>query len=77
MKVVNIENVNSFFETVDKCEGKVELVTQQGDCLNLRAKISQFVVMAKIVSDQNIQQGDIVSYNPEDTKILMEFMNSF
>ncbi|MBR2402291.1 MAG: hypothetical protein IKB01_05960 [Lachnospiraceae bacterium] len=49
MKVTDIGNVNRFFDAVDKCEGKVELVT-----------------------DINIRQGDIISYNHSDTEKLMK-----
>lgn len=42
MKVQNIKDVNKFFEVVDNCAGKVELVTGEGDRLNLK---SSFVSM--------------------------------
>ena len=34
MKVQNITDVEGFFKVVDSCEGKVELVTGEGDRLN-------------------------------------------
>ena len=34
MKVSNIKDVDKFFEVVDSCAGKVELVTGEGDRLN-------------------------------------------
>ena len=74
MKVTNIENVYDFFEIVDKCEGKVELVTEQGDRLNLSAKISQIVAAVKIATETNIQQWDIISYNLKDTEMLLKYM---
>ena len=43
MKVSNIKDVEKFFEVVDSCEGKVELVTGEGDRLNLKSKLSQYV----------------------------------
>ena len=76
MKVTNIANVNKFFEVVDRCEGKVELVTTQGDCLNLCSKISQFVATVKIATETNIQPGDIVFYNKKDTEKLKEYMSN-
>ena len=36
MKVQNIKDVNKFFEVVDSCKGRVELVTGEGDRLNLK-----------------------------------------
>lgn len=72
MKVTDIGNVDRFFDAVDKCEGKVELVTEQGDCLNLGSKISQFVATVKIITDINIRQGNIISYNQNDEEKLMK-----
>jgi len=34
MKVSNIKDIEKFFEVVDSCSGKVELVTGEGDRLN-------------------------------------------
>ena len=43
MKVQNITDIEGFFKVVDSCEGKVELVTGEGDRLNLKSKLSQYV----------------------------------
>ena len=45
MKLTNITNVDKFFEVVDKCEGKAEMLTENGDCLNLKSKLCQFVAL--------------------------------
>ena len=37
MKVQNITDIDKFFEVVDRCSGKVELVTGEGDRLNLKS----------------------------------------
>ena len=50
MKVQNITNIDKFFKVVDSCKGKVELVTGEGDRLNLKSKLSQYVSMAMISS---------------------------
>ena len=43
MKVQNITDIEGFFKVVDECKGKVELVTGEGDRLNLKSKLSQYV----------------------------------
>ncbi len=48
MKVQNIKDIDAFFKTVDDCSGRVELVTGEGDRLNLKSKLSQYVSMANI-----------------------------
>ena len=48
MKVQNITNIDKFFSVIDDCSGKVELVTGEGDRLNLKSKLSQYVSIANI-----------------------------
>lgn len=74
MKVQNITNVDKFFEVIDSCSGKVELVTGEGDRLNLKSKLCQYVSMAKIFSDGTISELEIIAYEPEDIKKLVNFM---
>ena len=74
MKVQNITNIEKFFEVVDSCEGKVELVTGEGDRLNLKSKLSQYVSMAKLFSDGTISELELLAYEPEDINKLVNFM---
>ena len=74
MKILNITNVEKFFEVVDSCAGKVELLTGEGDRLNLKSKLCQYVSMAKIFSDGTISELEIVASEPEDVKKLVNFM---
>ena len=74
MKVVHIKDINGFFETVDTCKGKVELITGEGDRLNLKSKLSQYVSMANIFSNGEIPELEIIAYEPEDMKLLLDFM---
>ena len=50
MKVSNIKDIDKFFQVIDHCKGKVELVTGEGDRLNLKSKLSQYVSLATIFS---------------------------
>lgn len=74
MKVQNIKNIDKFFKVIDSCKGKVELVTGEGDRLNLKSKLSQYVSMANIFSDGTIKELEIVAYEPEDIDKLVNFM---
>ena len=71
MKVQNIKDVNKFFEVVDSCKGKVELVTGEGDRLNLKSKLSQYVSLANIFSNGEIPELEIVAYEKEDIDKLL------
>lgn len=74
MKFNNITNIEKFFQVVDSCKGKVELVSEEGDRLNLKSKLSQYVSLAKIFSDGTIDGLEIIAYEQEDVDKLMEFM---
>ena len=74
MKVTNIKNIEGFFNTVDSCKGKVELVTGEGDRLNLKSKLCQYVSMASIFSNGEIPELEIIAYEKEDIDKLIGFM---
>ncbi len=74
MKVQNIKNIDKFFQVVDACKGKVELVTGEGDRLNLKSKLSQYVSMANIFSNGEIPELEIIAYERDDIDKLIDFM---
>lgn len=74
MKVSNIKDIDKFFKVIDSCKGKVELVTGEGDRLNLKSKLSQYVSLATIFSGGEIPELEIVAYEEDDIKELMSFM---
>ncbi len=76
MKIRNIKNIEAFFKAVDSCEGKVELVTGEGDRLNLKSKLSQYVSLANIFADGQAQipELEIIAYEQADMKKLLDFM---
>ena len=73
MKIKNIENIEQFFEVVDKCKGKVELIGEDIR-LNLKSKLAQYFSIAKIFSDGVIPELEVVAYNQEVVNMLMDFM---
>ena len=74
MKVQNITDIEGFFNVIDQCKGRVELVTGEGDRLNLKSKLSQYVSMANIFSNGEIPELEIIAYEKEDTHRLIHFM---
>ena len=63
-----------FRSVVDSCKGRVELVTGEGDRLNLKSKLSQYVSMANIFSNGEIPELEVIAYEKEDTDKLIQFM---
>ena len=74
MKVTHITDIDKFFEVIDSCKGRVELVTGEGDRLNLKSKLSQYVSLANIFSGGEIPELEIVAAEKEDIDKLMNFM---
>ena len=74
MKVQNITDIDAFFKVVDSCTGRVELVTGEGDRLNLKSKLYQYVSMANIFSNGEIPELEVIAYEKEDTDKLINFM---
>lgn len=74
MKIKNITDTDAFFKVVDECIGKVELVTSEGDRLNLKSKLSQYVSLSKIFSDAKIDEIEVIAYEPEDLNRLLRFL---
>jgi len=74
MKVTNITNVDKFFEVVDKCEGKVELIIDNGDRLNLKSKFNQYTAMIKMLAHGKIKQMEIRAEQKKDRQKLIAFM---
>ena len=75
MKIENIKDIEGFFKVVDQCKGRIELVTAEGDRLNLKSKLSQYVSLANIFSaGADIPELEIVASESEDIDKLMNFM---
>lgn len=74
MKVERIGDIDKFFKTIDQCKGKIELITGEGDRLNLKSKLSQYVSLAKVFSNGEIPELEIVAHNPDDAMKLISYM---
>lgn len=74
IKLINVKNVDKLFSIIDSCEDKVELVGND-ICLNLKSKLAQYFSLAKLFSSEGeISELNLVTYNDEDTKKLIDFM---
>ncbi len=74
MKIQNITDVETFFKVVDECKGAVELVSPEGDRINLKSKLSQYLSMATIFSQGYIKELELVAHEKEDVDRLIEYM---
>ena len=74
MKVSNISNPKKFFETLARCKGSVELRTEEGDRLNMKSKLCQYIAMTDIFSNAEIGEVEIMLSEPEDIALLIDFL---
>ena len=74
MKIQNITNVDAFFKVIDECKGTVELISPEGDRINLKSKLSQYLSMASIFSNGYIRELDLVAHDKEDIERLIKYM---
>ena len=74
MTLTNVTNVDKLLKTIEKCEGKIELVTEQGDRYNLKSKLSQYVSFVKVLANCTIPSIEIITSNHSDAEKLMKFM---
>ena len=75
MKLTNVKDPEKLFKVIDSCQGKVELVTGEGDRLNLKSKLSQYISLAHVFSvKEDIPEMELVAYEPEDVQKLIDFM---
>lgn len=75
MKIQNITDIEKFYQIVESCKGKVELVTDEGDRLNLKSKLCQYVSMSSILSGESSLKLELVAYEEEDIEKLRRFMD--
>lgn len=75
MKIKNIKDVEGFFKVIDACEGKVELITGEGDRLNLKSKLCQYVSLSSLLKTEvEIPELELVAYEPADTEKIINFL---
>ncbi|MDO4619318.1 MAG: polya polymerase [Lachnospiraceae bacterium] len=74
MKFFNITDIDGFFEAIDQCKGKVELVSNDGDRLNLKSKLTKVIAYADVFSGGKIDELEILTSDPEDMRKLMNYV---
>lgn len=74
MKIMNIHNIQGFFNEVSKCEGKVELVTPYGDCLNLKSNLCKYIALAEVFSGGDIDEIELRCEKRADSLRLLKYV---
>jgi hypothetical protein len=74
MKIKNIVQPQLFFEMLRKCKGKVELVTSEGDRLNLKSTLCQYIMLTQMFNDAKMGEFELLLSEPEDILLIDEFL---
>lgn len=75
MKLFHIRDIDEFFKVVNNCKGRVELVTGEGDRLNLKSKLCQYISLANIFSvKEEIPEIELVLSDMDDMAAMLNFM---
>lgn len=74
MKFYNVTNLEEFFKAVDSCKGKVELVTGNGDRLNLKSNICKYVAFSSLIANADVPELELVVEEAEDVDKLLNYM---
>lgn len=73
MKLTENIDYSEFFRAVQTCSGEVLLVTPEGDQLNLKSTLSQFVFAAAVRGKLNLAGAKLLLEVPGDTQKLSAY----
>ena len=75
MKFENVKNVERLFQIIrDECSGTVELVSSEGDRINLKSRLSQYISMVRLLDTEFVKELEQVASDPADVDRLLRFM---
>ena len=74
MKMYNIKDLDKFMNLVDECKGEVYVISSEGDKLNLKSKLTQFVALSSLFSSGYIEKLELETKDDEDAAKLLNFM---
>lgn len=75
MKINKVTDVEGLFQVVEECKGEVELITGEGDRLNLKSKLCQIISLSSIFPMMSeIPNLEIVAHEPEDMEKIALFL---
>lgn len=66
-------NLTAFFLSVQKCQGDVWFQSDEGDRLNLKSQLCQYVFLAAFLDKKIALSGMIVCERQQDAQMLRDF----
>ena len=74
MKINSIKNPKEFFAKLQTCKGNVMLLTPDGDRLNLKSKLCQYIAMTNIFSHAEIGEMELFFSDIEDSMAMIDYI---
>ena len=75
MKLKNIKQLNQFREAINRCQSDVFLKSAEGDVLNLKSSLSQYIALGQLLGEAG-DSLELFTNCPEDEAVMFEFMLS-
>lgn len=76
MKLLNkVSDVNKFWESVDRCEGSVLLIKNDGsETLNLKSTLSRYVAVGELLKEHG-DEYELFCGKKDDEAIMLDFFS--
>lgn len=73
MKIEHVENIDKLFDVIQKCKGRIDLVSVDM-ALNLKSDIARYFAMTEIFKNREARNLELVVYDPEDRERIQRFI---
>lgn len=67
-------DISAFIAAVKKCDGDIFFKTSEGDSLNLKSMLSQYLFASISGNASFMAEGEVVCENPSDYEKLAEYL---
>ncbi|MGI5989478.1 MAG: hypothetical protein ACOX78_04355 [Lachnospiraceae bacterium] len=68
-------DLTAFVNTAKKCRGDVTFRTKEGDKLNLKSTLSQYVFVSLVGHSDILSESEVICDNQDDIAILAAFLD--
>lgn len=74
IKLKNKINLIDFLNAAKKCQNDISFLTTEGDCLNLKSQLTEYIFLAVASHEDFLKQGYVQLTNPADLEKIKEFI---
>lgn len=75
MKIKDIKEPKHFFDAVNRCHGTVELLTAEGDRLNLKSTLCQYIALTQMFQDGRVEGVELAFSDKADLDTVAPFVD--